>query len=96
MVAMSAFSGLVSFRCALASAAAIAPMVSLDRCMVLLPGEKVEADRARLRAFGANAMTTRFGDITLAIPDARGMMGVRYERACELSFRQAVEPVGYA
>src|SRR5271163_3935523 len=33
MVATSAFSGLVSSACALASAAAIAPMVSLDRCM---------------------------------------------------------------
>jgi hypothetical protein len=33
MIAISDFSGLVSSACALASAAAIAPMVSLDRCM---------------------------------------------------------------
>src|SRR5208282_5389511 len=34
-------------------------MVSLDRCMIV-PREKIEADRARLRAFGANAVTGRF------------------------------------
>ena len=61
MVAVSAFSGLVSSACALASAAAIAPMVSLDRCMAALPtGEKIKADRARLRPFGPNAMAGGF------------------------------------
>src|SRR5271166_404381 len=60
MVAVSAFSGLVSSACALASAAAIAPMVSLDRCMAVPLVEKIEADRARLRPFGANAMAGRF------------------------------------
>ena len=48
MVATSDFSGLVSSACALASAAAIAPIVSLDRCMALLRREKIETDRARL------------------------------------------------
>src|SRR5271169_3110207 len=61
MVATSAFSGLVSSAWALASAAAIAPMVSLDRCMAPLPtGEQIEADRPRLRPFGPNAMAGGF------------------------------------
>jgi hypothetical protein len=49
MVAVSDFSGLVSSAWALASAAAIAPMVSLDRCMaapVIILDEKIKADRA--------------------------------------------------
>ena len=48
MVAMRDFSGLVSSACALASAAAIAPIDSLQRCMVVLRREEIEADRARL------------------------------------------------
>jgi hypothetical protein len=59
MVAISAFSGFVSSACALASAAAIAPIVSLDRCMAVLLGGKIEADRAGLRALGANAVPGR-------------------------------------
>jgi hypothetical protein len=47
MVATSDFSGLVSSTCALARAAAIEPIVSLDRCTVLL-SEEMKADRARL------------------------------------------------
>src|SRR5271166_1586460 len=61
MVAISDFSGLASSACALARAAAIAPMVSLDRCMAALPtGEKIKADRPRLRPFGPNAMAGGF------------------------------------
>ena len=60
MVAISAFSGLVSSACALASADAIAPMVSLERCMAVPLIEKIEADRARFRALCANAMAGRF------------------------------------
>src|SRR5208283_355594 len=60
MVATSAFSGLVSSACALASAAAIAPIVSLDRCMTALLDEKIETDRARFRPLGANAMAEGF------------------------------------
>src|SRR5271165_299987 len=61
MVAMSAFSGLVSSACALASAAAIAPIVSLDRCTTFLPrGEKIKTDRARFRSLGANAVAGGF------------------------------------
>jgi len=37
-------------------------MVSLDRCMAALPiiGEKIKADRARLRSLGPNAMAGGF------------------------------------
>src|ERR1700722_17689121 len=56
MVATSDFSGLVSSACALARAAAIAPIVSLDRCIAVLPNEKIEADCARLRALGPNTV----------------------------------------
>ena len=48
MVATSDFSGLASSACALASAAAIAPIVSLDRCMAVLLGEKIKADRTQI------------------------------------------------
>src|SRR6516165_5067796 len=41
------FSGLTNCACALARAAAIVPIVSLDRCMATLRIEEVEADRAR-------------------------------------------------
>jgi hypothetical protein len=57
---VSAFSGLVSSACALASAAAIAPIVSLDRCKAVPLVEKIEADSARLRAPCANAVAGRF------------------------------------
>src|SRR5215471_20892001 len=57
MVAESDFSGLVSSACALASAPAIAPIVSLDRCMTRLRSlHEVEADGAGLGALGAHAM----------------------------------------
>src|SRR5580704_10022475 len=55
MVATSDFSGLTSSPCALASAAAIVPMDSLDRCMATcLHVEKIEADGAGLRTLGTN------------------------------------------
>src|SRR5271165_6614218 len=62
MVAVSDFSGLVSSACAFASAAAIAPMVSLDPCMAafLIMSEKIKADRARLRTLGPNAVAGGF------------------------------------
>jgi hypothetical protein len=60
MVATSDFSGLASSACALARAAAIAPIVSLDRCMAVPLGEKIKADRARLRALGPNAVAGSF------------------------------------
>src|ERR1039457_2587910 len=61
MVAVSDFSGLVSSACALASAAAIAPMVSLDRCIARLHGaQQIETDRPRFGPLGANAMAEGF------------------------------------
>src|SRR5882724_4657676 len=52
MVAVRDFSGLVSSPWALARAAAMAPMVSLERCMVRLHLHYLEAYGARFRAFG--------------------------------------------
>src|ERR1700678_4211788 len=60
MVATSDFSGLASSACALARAAAIAPIVSLDRCIAAFPSEEIKADRARLRALAANAVAGCF------------------------------------
>src|ERR1039458_4375145 len=45
MVAVSDFSGLVISACALASAAAMAPIDSLERCMIGLHLEQIEANR---------------------------------------------------
>ena len=59
MVAIRDFSGLVSSPWALASAAAMAPMVSLERCIGGLHVHEVEADRARFGAFGAQAVSGR-------------------------------------
>src|SRR5437660_5581064 len=59
MVATSDFSGLVSSAWALASAAAIAPIVSLDRCMAGLHVEEIEAHRTRLGPLGADAVPNR-------------------------------------
>src|ERR1700724_2717624 len=60
MVAETDFSGLVSSACALASAAAMAPMDSLDLCMAGLRVEKIETHRAGLRSLGPNPMSDRF------------------------------------
>src|SRR6185437_4151007 len=54
MVAVSDFSGLESSPCALARAAAMAPMVSLERCIGSLP--EIEVDGAGFRAFGLETM----------------------------------------
>src|ERR1700675_1659566 len=56
MVATRDFSGLESSPWALARAAAMAPMVSLERCMVRLRLHYLEADRAGFGALGAQAM----------------------------------------
>src|SRR6266446_5434272 len=57
MVATSDFSGLASSTWALARAAAMAPIDSLERCMAGLQFEQVEADGARFRALSADAMS---------------------------------------
>src|SRR5437868_5320403 len=56
MVPINDFSGLTSCAWALAKAAAIVPIVSLDRCMAILRREEVEADGAGFRALGADAV----------------------------------------
>src|SRR5262249_26138207 len=60
MVPLSDFSGLVSSPCALASAAAIAPIVSLDRCIgASVDLHEFEAHGAGFRSLGANAVPKR-------------------------------------
>src|SRR5215470_6940552 len=59
MVAVSDFSGLTSSICALARAAAMAPIDSLERCICGLHFEQIEADGSGLRALGADAMSNR-------------------------------------
>src|ERR1700682_5737325 len=59
MVAVSDFSGLVSSDCALASAAAMVPIDSLDRCMGCPHAQDIEAHRAGFRPFGPKAMPDR-------------------------------------
>src|SRR5262249_14031189 len=61
MVPVRDFSGLTSWAWAFAKAAAIVPMVSLERCMAAaLYVKEIEADGTRLRTFGADAVTDRF------------------------------------
>src|SRR6266436_6435699 len=56
MVAVSDFSGLASSIWAFARAPAIAPMVSLQRCMTDLRDLEVKADGARFGSLGPDAM----------------------------------------
>src|ERR1700712_1050201 len=67
MVAVKDLSGLVSSPCALASAAARAPTVSLERCIgrsrINSRINKVEADRAGFRSLGSDAMPGRLPGI---------------------------------
>src|SRR5450830_612703 len=73
MVAVSDFSGLVSSACALASAAAIAPMVSLDRCIARLhAAQQIKTDCPRFGPLGADAM-------------AEGFLGVLWHQDFEFS-----------
>src|SRR3954453_10623341 len=60
MVAVSDFSGFCSSICALASAVAMAPMVSLERCMGCLRLMQIKTDGAGFRALGPNPMPNRF------------------------------------
>src|SRR5712671_27008 len=59
IVATRDFSGLVSSAWALASAAAIAPMVSLERCMARLHVHEIEAHRPGLGALGPDPVPDR-------------------------------------
>src|SRR5262249_21628735 len=58
-VATSDFSGLVSSACALASAAAMVPMVSLERCMAALHAQDIKAHRTGFGSSGSDAMPDR-------------------------------------
>src|SRR5450759_5647298 len=73
MVAVSDFSGLVISACALASAAAIAPMVSLDRGIARLHVEEIEADRSGFGTFGLDAV-------------AEGLFGILRHQDFEFGF----------
>src|SRR5580704_10263786 len=75
MVAVSDFSGLESSAWALASAPAMVPIVSLDRCMVcLLLAQDIEAHGSGFRALGPDAMTG-------------GLLGVLRHQPLELGSR---------
>src|SRR5262249_6509796 len=63
IVALSDFSGFVSSVCALASAAASAAIDSLDRCMLALRFQQIEAHRAGSRSARPNAMPERLPGI---------------------------------
>src|SRR5262249_14672475 len=63
MVALIDFSGLVSSAWALASAVAIAPMFSLDRCMGPLPVHHFKTHGPGLRALGPNPVPKRLLDV---------------------------------
>src|SRR6516225_5146440 len=60
IVATSDFSGLVSSACALASAAAMVPIDSLQRCMAALHAQDIKAHRTGFRSLGSDAMADRF------------------------------------
>src|SRR6516165_6458514 len=73
MVPIRDFSGLINSAWALASAAAIVPIVSLERCTATLRFEEVKADGPRFRALGADAMADSF-------------LGVLWHQGLQLSF----------
>src|SRR5882757_6361567 len=60
MVAVKSFSGFARTPWALANAAAIAPIVSLDRCMVRLITYQIETNCSRFRAFCSHPMANCF------------------------------------
>src|SRR3974377_2324847 len=74
MMASNDFSGLTSWPWALASAAAMVPILSLQRCIVFLRLLEVKRDGTRFGTPGADAVPNRFLGI------------LRYERF-ELGFR---------
>src|SRR6516225_7903077 len=60
MVATNDFSGFTRWAWALASAAAMVPILSLERCMIALQLLEIKADRTRFGTLGADAMANRF------------------------------------
>src|SRR5262252_2427692 len=59
MVATNDFSGLTSWAWALASAAAMVPILSLQHCIAILRFEQIETDGTRFGALGADAVADR-------------------------------------
>src|SRR5262252_5861840 len=60
IVATSDFSGLVNSACALASAAAMVPMDSLEQCMAALYAQDIKAHRTGFGSLGSNTVPDRF------------------------------------
>src|SRR5438874_8471236 len=83
MVAVSDFSGLTSSIWALARAPAIAPMVSLQRCMTGLHLHEVKTHRTGFRALGADPMPER-------------LFGVLRHQLLQLGFRCIMLEMGRA
>src|SRR5579872_6197131 len=77
MVAVRDFSGLAICAWALARAAANAPMLALDCCMVSLQIKKIETDRARFRSLGTH-------------PVPRGLPGILRHKCLELGLGPVV------
>src|SRR5690349_4920939 len=77
IVAVSDFAGFSISNCALASAAASAPMLVLDRCIAGLQLQKLETDRARLRALRPQ-------------PVSRSLFGVLGDERLQFCFRPVV------
>src|SRR5215469_5375666 len=90
MVATSDFSGLVSSTCALASAAAIVPMDSLERCTAALHAQDIKAHRTGFGSFGSDAMADRF----LGVVGHKGLELRFGMLMLEVSLARAPEHVG--
>src|SRR3954462_13379551 len=60
MIAVSDFSGLISSPCAFASAAAMAPIDSLERCMARFQAQHIKAHRPGLGTFRPDSMADGF------------------------------------
>src|ERR1700688_564944 len=80
MVAVSDFSGLASSACALASAPAMVPIDSLDRCIGCLHAQDVEAHGAGFRPFGPNAMPHRLLGVLRHEPFQLGLDVLVFEK----------------
>src|SRR5438128_1761298 len=83
MVATRDFSGLLSSACALASAAAMVPIDSLDRCIAALHAQDIKAHRARFGALGSDP-----------VPDC--LLGVLRHEPLELRLGGLVLEIGLA
>src|SRR5713101_2792206 len=83
MVATRDFSGLVSSACALASAAAMVPIDSLDRCMAALHAQDIKAHRTGFGALGSDP-----------VPDC--LLGVLRHKPLEFRLGALVLEIGLA